>query len=82
METRDTEIDPDGVVNLRVPLMDGPPVPLSLVAELRTRTEDTEITVQTTQMRVHLRSSGSNPGSTDSETNTSVMYPGLAVDSR
>ena len=82
MESRDAEIDPDGVVNLRVPVLDGPPVPLSLVAELRNRTDDAEITIQTTQMNVHLRSSGSSSGQNDSEANASVMYPGLSVDSR
>ena len=83
MESRETEVDPDGVVDLMVTLSDGPPVPLSLVAEAKNRADGTEFVVQTTQMQVRLRTSGPSPANSDTEQSlSSTMYPNLALDPR
>ena len=81
MESREAEIDSDGIVDLQVTLDDGPPVPLSLLSDIRNRDGDSEVVVETSRMNVRLKTNGSaTPGSNNS--NESKMYPGLVVDPR
>ena len=81
MESRETETDPDGVVDLMVTLNDGPPLPLSLLSEIRNRDDDTEVLIETTRMNVRLRTSGPSPANSDPNPSES-MYPGLVPDPR
>ena len=82
MESRETEIDPDGIVDLQVTLDEGPPLPLSLLSEIRNRDDDAEVVVETTRMNVRLRTSGTSPTDTDNPSDTSALYPGLVLDPR
>ena len=83
MESRETELDSDGIVDLQVTLEEGPPIPLSLLSEIRNRDDDSEVVVETTRMKVRLKTSGSPTGSTETDpSNTSNLYPGLVLDPR
>ena len=83
MESLDNDRDPDGIVDLHVTLNEGPPIPLSLLSDIRNRDDNTEVVIETTRMNVKLRTSG--PSVTRDETDqnqTSRMYPGLSLDPR
>ena len=87
----DSTIHPDHVVNLRATLDDGPPLPSFVVSDLRSRNDDVDIVIETTEAHVRLTTSGTaNPRPNERIVNltspvpvrSSIIYPGIMLDNR
>lgn len=65
-------IDPEGSIPLHATLDDGPPLPMYLLQDIRTRRGDEDVVIQTTRNQVHLRSNGT---SSDGDLNDSMVLP-------
>ena len=81
MDSRETDNDPDEVVDLQVTLSDGLPLPMSMLSEVKNRDDNTEVVIETKRMNVRLRTSGPSPATSDRGPAES-MYPGLVIDPR
>lgn len=95
MDSTQTSLDPDEAVDLRTTLAEGPPVPFSVLSEIRTREEDQEVVFETAQLgnvRLRTSDSGSSVGNNDADETSVIMpvpndpvpskYPGLNLNPR
>lgn len=95
MDSNNPILDPNDAVDLRTTLSEGPPVPLSMLSDLRSRDDDHELVINTAQLgNVRLTTSGSGQSVVEDDLHeTSVTlspavepkttnYPGLNLNSR
>ena len=86
----DSQLNPDNVVRLRTSLEEGAPVPLFMMADIRSRSNDTDIVVATTNANVRLTTSD-NVDERPNERTLSLpapvpvvdtIYPGISLNNR
>ena len=89
MDLNHTVLDPFGAITLHSTLEDGPPVPVSVLADVQTREEHEDVVITTTDAIVRLRTSGSDVSNNEAETSVIIPiaerpvetpYPGLNLD--
>ena len=65
-------VDPEGSIPLHATLDEGPPLPMYLLSDIRSRSGNEDIVIRTTRNQVRLQSSG---GSSDDGLNDSMVLP-------
>ena len=86
----DSQHHPDHVVNLRSSLEDGLPLPSFVIAELRSRDEDVDIVIETTEAHVRLTTNDQTVPQPNERMVSLVppnpirssIYPGLTLNNR
>ena len=91
MDSTESLSHPDGVIDLKVTLAEGPPIPIFLLADIQSRDGDENMLIETANMNVRLRTRGPSPANSDHERSilvhqpnepTVTSYPGLNLDLR
>ena len=95
MDSTRSNLDPDHAVDLRTTLSEGPPVPFSVLSDIRSRDENSELVVQTARYgTVTLRTSNSSQHSDPADLDETTMvlpttdepittvYPGINLNPR
>ena len=87
----DSTLDPDGAIPLNATLNDGPPLPLFMISEIRSRDGPENSIIKTTRGEVHLSSNGTGNKTADFE-NSMILptpidpiqtpYPGISINPR
>ena len=76
MDSSKPILDPDDAVDLRTTLSEGPPIPFSMLSDIRSREDDHELVINTAQLgNVRLTTSGSDQSVDDDLHETSVTLP-------
>ena len=75
MDSQESLLNPEGVIDLKVTLAEGPPIPNFMLAEIRARDGDEELENETADMNVRLRTRGPSPADSDHEQSLLVPHP-------
>ena len=86
----DSQLNPDNVVRLRTSLEEGSPIPLFMMADIRSRPRDTDIVVATTNANVRLTTRDAVEERPNERTLTlpdpspvvDTIYPGIKLNNR
>lgn len=95
MDSTRSNLDPDQAVDLRTTLSEGPPVPFSMLSDIRSRSENSELVVPTAQygtVTLRTSNSGQNLEQANLDETTmilpitdepiSTVYPGIKLNPR